>query len=148
MCQLLLTSCQLIQLAHGVVEFLRGRVRRGRVPGFVLVFFQIHFEFEHLGQVATGTKTAAARIALERHLHIGKRRLGPQQVPQRFLLRPDRLFQIDLCQALGGRVHRLGGLLEVVDEAGDLFIDADQLPRTGAPRQRLGLVRQCQLQFR
>ena len=112
-----------------------------------MIFFQVHFEFEHLGQVATGTKTAAAGIALERHLHIAKRGLGPQQVLQRFLLRLDRLLQVDRRQSLGGRDHRLGGLLEVVDEAGNSLIDADQLPSTGAPRQRLGLFCQGCLQF-
>ena len=64
---------------------------------------------------------------------------------QCFLLRQNRPFQIDFCQALHCRHHCRGSLDQIVDEYGDLFIARHQLPGARAVGQRLRLLLQRRL---
>ena len=146
--ELLLPARELLELRDRFVDFLLRRVERGRGLGLVLVLLEVHLELEELAQVAARSAAATAAALLERDLDVGEHRFGAQQMLQRLLLGRHGVLQLDLGEVVGRRRHRFGRLLEVVHELLDTRVDARELARARAVRERARLLGERALQLR
>jgi hypothetical protein len=78
--QFLLPFRQFLELADGFAEFLLGVLLRELRFALVLALLDIHFQFEHLGEIARGLRALAATVLLHRHLHFAECGFGAQQL--------------------------------------------------------------------
>ena len=144
--ELLLAARELLELLHRLVDLLIDLLPGRAAARLVLVLFQIHFQLEHLGQVARGAATPAAALG-HRKLNVDEQVLRAQQELQGLLLRSDGVIQAELRQGLGSRLHERGRLLEILRELGEFRIRLGQLARPRPLDKRLGLDHQRALQL-
>ena len=90
---------QLIQLLHGIVDFLLALLSRGRsalLLLLILVLLRIQLEVKEVGQIAAGIRAAASTpasaIASEGYLNIAIGSFGALQVIQGLFLRLGRVL--------------------------------------------------------
>ena len=147
--ELLLPARELLELRDRLVDLLLRRVEGRRGLGLVLILLEIHLELEELAQVtARPTAAAATAVLLERDLDIGEHGFGAQQMLQSRLLGRHRVLQLDLGEIVGRGRHRVCRLLEIVHELLNARVDARELTRAGAARERAGLLGERALQLR
>ena len=115
-CQLFLAPGQLLELVGRLLHLLLWRIRCCIAAGLVLVLFEIHFEFEHLAEVASCLASAAAIVGLHRYVDVGEDGFGCQQVLQCLLLWEQGFFEVDFGEEFSGWRHCLGCLVQILDE--------------------------------
>src|SRR5262249_11898420 len=150
-CQFLLPPRQLIQLSHGVVDFLLPLLgSRSLLRLFVLVLLRIQFEVEQIGQIATGARAASpASAALpDSHLNIAYGGDRAIQVLQLFFFRLNPILPLEPFQLVASRIHLPRRFLQLLGERLELLVQPGQLARGRAARHRFRLLLQRSLGLR